>query len=102
MSQLFTSGVQSFVASASVLPVNIPGWFPLGFTDLFSLQSKGLSRIFSSTTVRKHQFFDAQPSLWIYCSHVNSQVPVRNVSPQELKAVVEIFTKLYLGTSLVV
>ena len=51
-------------ASASVLPVNIQGWFPLGWIGLISLLSKGLSRVFSSTTVRKHQFFGAQPSLW--------------------------------------
>ena len=51
-------------ASASGLPMNIQGWFPLGFTGLISLLFKGLSRVFSSTTVWKHQFFGAQPSLW--------------------------------------
>ena len=51
-------------ASVSVLPMNIHGWFPLGLTGLISFLSKGLSRVFSSTTVRKHQFFGAQPSLW--------------------------------------
>ena len=51
-------------AWASVLPVNIQGWFPLGLTGLISLQSKGLSRVFSSTTIWKHQFFSAQPSVW--------------------------------------
>ena len=51
-------------ASVSVLPMNIHGWFPLGLTGLISFLSKRLSRIFSSTTVRKHQFFGAQPSLW--------------------------------------
>ena len=50
--------------SASVLPMNIQGWFPLGLTSLISLLSKGLSRVFSSTTIQKHQFFSAQPSLW--------------------------------------
>ena len=50
--------------SASVLPMSIPGWFPLGLISLIALQSKGLSRVFSSTTVQKHQFFDTQPSLW--------------------------------------
>ena len=64
MSQLFTSGSWSIAASASVLPMNIQDWFPLGLTGLISLQSKGLSRVFSSTTVWKHQFFGAQPSLW--------------------------------------
>ena len=66
MSQLFTSGGQSIgvSASASVLPMNIQGWFPIELTGLISLQSKGLSRVFSNTTVQKHQFFSAQPSLW--------------------------------------
>ena len=65
MSQLFTSGGQSIgvSASASVLPMTIQGWFPLGWTGWISLQSKGLSRVFSNTTVRKHQFFGAQLSL---------------------------------------
>ena len=55
-SQLFTSGSQSIGASASVLPMSIQGWFPLGLTGLISLLSKGLSRVFSSTTVQEHQF----------------------------------------------
>ena len=65
MSQLFISGVQSIGASvwASVLPMNIQGWFTLGFTGWISLLSKGLSRVFSNTTVHKHQFFSAQHSL---------------------------------------
>ena len=59
MSRPFTSGGQSIgvSASASVLPMNIHGWFPLGLTGLIFLLSKGLSRIFSSTTIRKHQLF---------------------------------------------
>ena len=59
MSQFFASGIQSFGASAStsVLSMNIQGWFPLGLTGLIFLQSKGLSRVFSSTTIRKHKFF---------------------------------------------
>ena len=64
MSQFFTSGGQSTGASASVLPMYIQGWFPLGLTGLISLLSKGLSRVFSSTTIQKHQFSGAQPSLW--------------------------------------
>ena len=66
MSWLFLSGGQSTgaSASASVLPMNIQDWFPLGWTGLFSLLSKGLSRVFSNTTVQKHQFFSAQTSLW--------------------------------------
>ena len=65
-SQFFTSGGQSIraLASASVLPMNIQDWFPLGLTGCISSQSKGLSRVFSSTTVQKHQFFGVQPSLW--------------------------------------
>ena len=65
VSELFESGGQSFgvSASASVLPMNIQGWVPLGLTGLILL-SKGLSRVFSNTTVWKHQFFTAQPSLW--------------------------------------
>ena len=66
MSQLFSSGGQSIrdSASASVLPMDILDWFPLGWTGLISLLSKGLSTGFSSTTVQKHQFFSTQPSLW--------------------------------------
>ena len=65
MSWLFTSGDQSIGApsSASVLPMNIQDWFSLGWTGWISLQSKGLSRVFSNTTVQKHQFFSTQPSL---------------------------------------
>ena len=65
MRQLFTPGGQSIgvSASASVLPMNIQEWFPLGWTGWISLQSKGLSRVFSNTTVQKHQFFGAQLSL---------------------------------------
>ena len=63
-SQFFTSCGQSIgvSASVSVLPMNIQDWFPLGWTGWISLWSKGLSRVFSSTTVQKHQFFDAQLS----------------------------------------
>ena len=60
MSQFFTSCSQSIGASASVLPMNIQDWFPLGWTGWIALQSKGLSRVFSNTTVQKHQFFGAQ------------------------------------------
>ena len=65
-----TSGGQSIGASASVLPMNIQDWFPLGWTGLISLQSKGLSRVFFNTTVQKHQFFSAQLSLWSV-SHIH-------------------------------
>ena len=65
MSQLFASGSQSIrvSASASFLPMNTQDWSPLGWTGWISLQSKGLSRVFSNTTVQKHQFFGAQLSL---------------------------------------
>ena len=58
-------------ASPSVLPMNIPNWFPLGLTGLISWQSKGLSRVFPNTTVQKHQFFGAQLSLWS-TSHIHT------------------------------
>ena len=66
MSQFFTNCGQSIEASASasVLPKNIQGWFPSGLTDLSSLLSKLLSRVFSTTIVWKHLFFTTQPSLW--------------------------------------
>ena len=65
MSQLFASGGRRIgvSASTSVLPMNIQDLFPLGWTSWISLQSKGLSRVFSNTTVQKHQFFSAQLSL---------------------------------------
>ena len=65
MSQFFASGGQSTGAStsASVLPMNMQDWSPLGWTDWISLQSKGLSRVFSNTTVQKHPFISTQPSL---------------------------------------
>ena len=65
LSQFFASGGQSIgvSASASVLPMNIQDWFPLGWTGWISLHSKGFSRVFSNTTVQKHQFFFAQLSL---------------------------------------
>ena len=66
MSQFFPSGGQTIgaSASASVLPLNTQGWFPLGLTGLISMQSKGISRVYSNTTVQKHRFFCAQPTLW--------------------------------------
>ena len=72
MTLLFASGWQSTEASASasVLPMNIQDWFPLESTGLISLQSKGLSSVFFNTTIQKHQFFGAQPSLW-FNSHIH-------------------------------
>ena len=69
VSLIFTSGGQSFGTSASVLPMNIQGWFPVGVTGLISL----LSRVFSSTTIQKHQFFGAQFSLWSN-SHIHKEL----------------------------
>ena len=71
MNWLFTLGDQSIgvSASASVFPMNIQGWFPSGLTNWISLLSKRLSRVFSSTTVQKHQFFGAQPSFMVQLSH---------------------------------
>ena len=75
MSWLFASDGPSTgtLASASVLPMNIQDWFPLGLTGLISLLSKGLSRVFSSTTIGKHQFFGSQ-SLWWSSSHIHTWV----------------------------
>ena len=71
VSLLFASGGQRIgvSASASVLSMNIQGWFPLGLTGVISLQSKGLSRVLSNTTVQNHHYFGAQHSLWSY-SHI--------------------------------
>ena len=73
VSQFFTSGGHSIgtSASASVLPMNIQDWFPLGLTGWTSLQSKRLSRVLSNTTVQKHKFFSTQPSLWS-SSHIHT------------------------------
>ena len=73
MNQLFTSVGQHIgaLASASVLPMNIQGWFPLGLTGVISLQFKGLSRVLSNTTVQRHQFFGAQPFLFSRC-HIHT------------------------------
>ena len=81
MSQLFASGVQSIVASTSVsvFPMNIQDWFPLGLTGLISLQSRGLSRVLFSTTVQRHQFFSAQPSLWS-SSHIWYMTPRKTIA----------------------
>ena len=73
MCQFFSSGGQSIEpsASASVLPMSIQDWFPLGLIGLISMQSRGLSRVFSNTSVQKHRFFGAQPSLWSN-SHIHT------------------------------
>ena len=71
MSQFFTSGGPSIGVSASFLPKKSQGWSPSEWTDWISLQSKGLSRVFSNTTVQKHKFFGAQLSLWAN-SHIHT------------------------------
>ena len=73
--QLFVSGGQNIGASASalVLPMNSQGWFPLGLTGLISLLLKRLSRVFSDTTIEKHQFLGTQPSLWSN-SHIHTWI----------------------------
>ena len=73
MSQFFASGNQSIgvSASTSVLPMNTQDWFPLGWTGWIFLKSEGISRVFSNTTVQKHQLFSVQPSLWSN-SHINT------------------------------
>ena len=80
MSQFSASGGQSIgvSASASVLPMNIQDWFLLGLTDLISLQSKGISRVFN-TTVQKHQFFGAQLSLWSN-SHIHNMTTGKTIA----------------------
>ena len=80
-------------ASTSVLPINIQDWFPLGVTALISLQSKGLSRVFSNTTVQKHQLVGAQPSLvnkdyynfkfYLFACCLKSKSPFLNIMSQE-------------------
>ena len=73
MSLFFASGSRSIgvSASASVLLMNIQDWFPLGWTGWLFLKSNGLSRVFSSTIIQKHQFFSTQPSLWTNCHVVH-------------------------------
>ena len=73
MNWLLASGGQNSAASASVLPVNTQGWFPLVLTGLISLLFRGLSRVFSSTAVWKNQFFGAQSSLWSN-SHIHTRL----------------------------
>ena len=90
MNRLFVSGGQSIgvSASASVLPMNIQGWYPLEWTGLISLQSRGLSGVFSNTTVQKHGFFGAQPTFtvphihtWLH-NYLESQPELSPVSIQ--------------------
>ena len=98
MSRLFKSGGQNIGASdsASILPMNIQGWFSLGLTALIFLQSKGLSRVFSSTTIQKHQFFSVQPSLWSN-SHIHTWLQEKNIALTRqtfVSKVISLFLKL--------
>ena len=81
VNQLFTSGGQSIraSASASVLQMNIQDWSPWGWAGWISLQSKGLSRVFSSTPVQKHHFFGAQPSLR-FNSHIHTWLTGKTIA----------------------
>ena len=90
MSWLFSSSSQSIGASdsASVLPMNIQGWFPLGLTGLISLQPKGLSRVFSSITIWKHQFFDSLRSN----SHICTWLLGKNIALTIWTFVVKVIT----------
>ena len=80
-SQFLASGGQSIgvSASTSVLPMNIQDRFPLGWTDWISFQSKGLSRVFSNTTVQKHEFFSTQLSLWSN-SHIHTWLTGKTIA----------------------
>ena len=106
MSQLFASGGQNIgvSASTSVLPMNIQDWFPLGLTDLISSLSKGLSRVFSNTTVQKHKFFGAQLSsqsnsrihTWLLEKPQNSHVINTCYCTYTRKATKNLFKRLIL------
>ena len=96
VNQLFMSGEQSIgaSASASVLPMNIQDWLPLGLTGLISLQSKGLSRIFSITTVWNHRFFCTQPSLWSK-SHIHTWLLEKTIALTRQTFVSKVFSAFY-------
>ena len=78
LNQFFALRGQSIGASASVLPMDIQDWFPLGLTGLIFLQSKGLSRAFFNSIVQKHQFFSAQLSLWSNSPHLWSKSSIHD------------------------
>ena len=103
MSQFFTSVGQStgVSASASILPMNTQGWSPLGWTGWISLQSKGLSRVFSNTTVQKHQFFGIQLSLaspkWSVFERLKKKVIQRDFILMSLHSLVTIPAPGYMA-----
>ena len=94
MSQFFASGGQSIGVSASALPMNILDWFPLGWTGWISLQSKRLSRVFSNTTVQKHQFFGTQLSLW-HNSHIHTSTTGKTIVLTRLTFVGKVMALLF-------
>ena len=98
MSWLFTSDDQNTGASASVLPKNIQGWFPLRLTDLISLLSKGLLGVFCSTTVWRHQHFGALPSSW--SSSHNSTRPLGTIALTIWTFVDRVMSLLFITLSL--
>ena len=106
VSLLFSSGGQSNGASAStwVFPTNIQGWFPLGLTGLISLHPKGLSRVFSSTTVQNHQLLGIQPCLWSNSHILHDSWKKHSVDYTDLcrQSDVSAFWPTYPGLSLVV
>ena len=101
--RLIASGGQSIgvSATAAVLLKNIEGWFPLGLICLISVQSKGLSRVFSSTTMQKHLFFGAHPSLWSTLTSVHDYWRNYNIDYTDLcwQSDVSAFLKHCLGLS---
>ena len=96
MSQFFASGGQSIGVSASalVIPTNSQDWFPLGLTGLIRLQSKGLSRVFSNTTVQKHQFLGTQPSLWSN-SYIHTWLLKKNIALTRQTFVFKVMSLLF-------
>ena len=97
MSQLFASGGQSIGASASVLPMNIQSWFPVEWTGLISLLSKGLSRVFSNTTIQKRQFFGTQPFLLSSC-HIHPYMTTGKTIALTIQTFVGKVTSLLFNT----
>ena len=95
VSWLFTSSGQSTGASPSVFPMNVQGWFPLGLTGLIALLSKGLRRVFSSTTIQKHQFFGAQLSLWSTLTFIHDYWKNHNSDYVALCRIVKVMSLLF-------
>ena len=103
MSQFFASDGQNIGVSASVwvLPMNIQGWFPLGLTCLISLQSKGLSRVFSNTTVQKHQFYGAKLFFIVQLTSIHDYWKNHRIEARNLKCFTSIILTILLTTLLI-